>query len=105
MTTTRDLKRPSVLLIEDERGLAEEIGAELHRRGYGVHHVDTVADGLHAARSGDAAMMIVDRLLYGSDGLSIVETLREEGVKTPVLVISALSSVDGPLTTMISKSG
>ena len=33
-------------------------------------------------------------MLHGADGLSIVETLREEGVKTPVLVISALSSVD-----------
>ena len=38
--------------------------------------------------------MVVDRMLHGADGLSMVETLREEGVKTPVLVISALSSVD-----------
>jgi two-component system OmpR family response regulator len=86
-------KRLPVLLIEDEKGLAEEISAELSRLGYSVQYADTVEGGLVAARAG-AALMIVDRMLHGSDGLSMVETLREEGVKTPVLVISALSSVD-----------
>ena len=95
MTTIGDaVKRPPVLLIEDEEGLVEEISAELQRLGYPVRHADTVAGGLEAARVGGAAIMIVDRMLHGSDGLSMVETLREEGVKTPVLVISALSSVD-----------
>jgi two-component system OmpR family response regulator len=88
------IKRPPVLLIEDESGLVEEISAELQRLGYAVRHADTVLSGLAAARGGGAAIMILDRLLHGSDGLSIIETLREEGVKTPVLVISALSSVD-----------
>ena len=87
-------KRPPVLLIEDEPGLAEEVIAELRRLGHPVRHADTVAAGLQEARAGGAAIMIVDRMLHGVDGLSIVETLREEGVKTPVLVISALSSVD-----------
>jgi two-component system OmpR family response regulator len=95
MATIGDpLKRPPVLLIEDEKGLAEEIGAELRRLGYLVHHVETVVEGFGAARAGGAAIMVVDRMLHGSDGLSMVETLRSEGVKTPVLVISALSSVD-----------
>jgi two-component system OmpR family response regulator len=93
---TRDAesKRPPVLLIEDEPGLAEEVIAELRRLGHPVRHADTVAAGLREARTGGAAIMIVDRMLHGADGLSIVETLREEGVKTPVLVVSALSSVD-----------
>jgi two-component system OmpR family response regulator len=38
--------------------------------------------------------MIVDRLLPGMDGLTIIEALRQEGVRTPVLVLSALGSVD-----------
>jgi two-component system, OmpR family, response regulator len=95
MSTIGDpLKRPPVLLIEDETALAEEISAELHRLGYSVQHVETVAEGFSAARAGVAAIMVVDRMLHGSDGLTMVETLREEGVKTPVLLISALSSVD-----------
>jgi two-component system OmpR family response regulator len=88
------LDRPPVLLIEDEKGLAEEIIAALHGLGYRVQHVDSVADGFVAARAGQAAIMVVDRMLHGSDGLSMVETLRAEGVKTPVLLISALASVD-----------
>src|SRR5580700_11073977 len=95
MSMTGDpLKRPSVLLIEDEKGLAEEISAELQSLGYRVQHVDSVAEGFSAARAGSSAIMVVDRMLHGSDGLSMVEALREEGVKTPVLLISALSSVD-----------
>jgi two-component system, OmpR family, response regulator len=95
MSTIGDLsKRPSVLLIEDEKGLAEEISAELQSLGYHVQHVDSVLEGFSAARAGSSAIMVVDRMLHGADGLSMVEALREEGVKTPVLVISALSSVD-----------
>jgi two-component system OmpR family response regulator len=93
-TTEGSAPGPSVLLIEDERGLAEEIGAELRRLGYAVQHVETVGEGFVAGRAGQAAIMIVDRMLHDADGLSMVETLRGEGVKTPVLVISALSSVD-----------
>jgi two-component system OmpR family response regulator len=93
-TTGHPTNRSQVLLIEDEKGLAEEISAELQRLGYSVRLADTVEDSLVAARTGGAAIMIMDRLLYGVDALSIVETLREEGVRTPVLVISALSSID-----------
>jgi two-component system, OmpR family, response regulator len=96
VTSTSDnhAKRPQVLLIEDDEGLAEEIIAELQRLAYPVHHAQTVADGLDAARVGGAAVMIMDRMLHGVDALTILATLRQEGVKTPVLVISALSSVD-----------
>jgi two-component system OmpR family response regulator len=68
--------------------------AELDRRGYRVRRVETLTEGLAAARAVGPGIMIVDRMLHGSDGLSMVKTLREEGVRTPVLVISALSSVD-----------
>ena len=51
-------------------------------------------NGLLAARSGWAEVLVVDRMLSGGDGLSIIEALRKDGDLTPVLVISALSSVD-----------
>ena len=53
-----------------------------------------MAEGLRAARSGDVAALIIDRLMNGENGLSIVETLRGEGKWTPALVISGLTSVD-----------
>src|SRR5262249_22638335 len=83
-----------VLVVEDERTIAEEIRIELEAEGYSVKLVDTAEEGFKAARSGWASVLVVDRMLNGSDGLSIVETLRREGDSTPVLVISALSSVD-----------
>jgi two-component system, OmpR family, response regulator len=82
-----------VLVVEDERDLAEEIRLELQASGHPVELTETVDDGLRAARSG-AAVLVVDRMLHGEDGLSIIETLRREGNATPALVISALSSVD-----------
>ena len=84
----------SVLLIEDESELAEEVRLELEASGYSVKVANSVEDGLPAARSGWASILVVDRMLNGADGLSIVETLRQEGDSTPVLVISALSTVD-----------
>jgi two-component system OmpR family response regulator len=94
LTTDRPVNHPKVLLVEDESALAEEISVELRRRGYEVQSAETVQDGLRVARTGDPAILILDRMLHGEDGLSIVAALREEGVKTPVLVISALSAID-----------
>ena len=67
--------KPAVLVIEDERGLAEEIRYELQAEGYPVESAQTRAEGLRAAREGSAAVLVVDRILAGEDGLSIVEFL------------------------------
>ncbi len=90
---TDALAGPPILVVEDERDLAEEISLELQASGHPVQLSETVEDGLRAARSG-AAVLVIDRMLHGEDGLSIIETLRGEGNATPALVISALSSVD-----------
>jgi two-component system, OmpR family, response regulator len=83
-----------VLLVEDERPLAGEIRAELCQRGYEVEVEGTREAGLSAARASEVSLLILDRMLQGEDGLSIVTTLRQEGIKTPVLVISALAAID-----------
>jgi two-component system OmpR family response regulator len=88
------IKRPPVLALEDEKELVEEISAQLSGIGFAVIHADTVEGGLRVVRVGDVAIMITDRLLRDSDGQTIVETLRQEGVKTLVLMTSAHSSVD-----------
>jgi two-component system OmpR family response regulator len=84
----------SVLLIEDDQETAQEIVAELIHRGFEVDWAATGIDGLDKARSGMQDAMVVDRLLPGMDGLTIVEALRREKVRTPVLVLSALGAVD-----------
>src|SRR3982075_2198553 len=89
-------KRPmaKVLLIEDDAETAEEIKAELADRGFDVEWSANGIEGLDKARSLQPDAMIVDRLLPGMDGLTVIETLRKEQVRTPVLVLSALGAVD-----------
>jgi two-component system, OmpR family, response regulator len=83
-----------VLIIQDDRELAEEIRLELEAGGYIVQVAETLTEGLRAARAGDASVLVVDRLLDGENGLSIIEALRGEGKWTPALAISELTSVD-----------
>jgi two-component system OmpR family response regulator len=83
-----------VLLIEDDDGTADEIVAELVYRGFEVERAATGHEGLARSRGGGLDAMIVDRMLPGIDGLEIVETLRGEQHRTPVLVLSALGGVD-----------
>ena len=59
-----------------------------------VHVAATLAEGLRAARSGQAAALVVDRFLEGENGLSIVEALRGEGKWIPAVAISENASVD-----------
>jgi CheY-like chemotaxis protein len=83
-----------VLVVEDDRELAEKIRLELQAGGHTVQVAETLTKGLRAARSSDAAVLVIDRVLHREDGLSIVEVLRGEGKSTPILVISGPTSVD-----------
>ncbi len=85
---------PRVLTIEDDLVTAEEIATELRSHGFEVDLVADGSNGLALARAGDYAVITLDRMLPGVDGLTLVTTLRREGVTTPVLMISALSDVD-----------
>jgi len=90
----RDQSMGSILLIEDDKDTANEIKAELGDLGYVVDWAADGIEGLDKARSGGAEVVVVDRLLPGMDGLAIIEALRYEGIRTPVLVLSALGAVD-----------
>jgi two-component system OmpR family response regulator len=83
-----------VLLIENDPQLAEEIRLDLEAGGHTVQIAETLTEGLRAARSGGAGVLVVDRFLDRESGLSVIEALRSEGRWTPSLVISELTSVD-----------
>ncbi len=88
------LQNVPVLLFEDDPDMAAEVSKELTNLGCLVRVAETETEGLAAARSHPAALFIVDRMLKGTDSLSMIETLRNEGIRIPVLVVSALASVD-----------
>ena len=70
-------------LIEDDAETAEEIMAELADRGFEVQWAADGVDGLDKARAAWPDAMIVDRLLPGMDGLTVIEALRKDQVRTP----------------------
>jgi two-component system OmpR family response regulator len=83
-----------ILAIEDDETTAREIVAELSRHGFEVEAVADGREGLVRAVTGQFDAITLDRILPGLDGLSLVTVMRNAGVQTPVLMISALSDVD-----------
>ncbi len=82
-----------VLVIEDDKGTADEVVAELTTAGFCVEHVADGIQGLKRARDNEHHVIALVRLLPGIDGLTILEELRREKVDTPVLIVSALDNV------------
>ena len=83
-----------VLVIEDDKDAADYLVKGLRESGYTVDHAAEGRDGLFHALSEPYDVMIVDRMLPGPDGLSIVESVRKSGIATPVLFLSALGEVE-----------
>lgn len=83
-----------VLIIEDDEVTAREIATELSGHGMQVEWVGSGQDGLDRAATGRYDVITLDRMLPGLDGIEVIGRLRERGVQTPVLMISALSDVD-----------
>jgi two-component system, OmpR family, response regulator len=83
-----------ILLIEDDREIAEEMASELLDRGYVVCHVANGSEGAEEARRGLYDLLIVDALLPGCDGFSIIQGLRRDRIQVAVLVVSALGAVN-----------
>ena len=88
------LPMTKILLIEDDSETAEEIADELVQRGFEIEMAASGIEGLDKARACRPDALIVDRMLPGMDGLTIIEALRQERVRTPVLILSALGAID-----------
>jgi len=87
-----------VLLVEDDADVAAYLLKGLRELGYSVDHAADGKDGLLLASTEEYDVIIVDRMLPGIDGLSIIKTLRASGKATPILILSALGEVDDRVT-------
>lgn len=83
-----------ILLIEDDEEAARYVTKGLSESGYVVDHANDGPRGLMMATSEPYDLLVVDRMLPGVDGLSIIEALRKNGSDTPVLILSAMGSVN-----------
>jgi two-component system OmpR family response regulator len=83
-----------LLLIEDDRDAAGYLVRALTEAGFRVDHAADGRDGLFLATERTYDAIIADRMLPHLDGLTLIEVLRKQGNRTPVLILSALGSVD-----------
>ena len=83
-----------VLLVEDDPTIASFVEKGLKEAGFAVEHAPDGREGLDRAVAGRYDAAIVDVMLPGLDGLSLIDALRARGVRTPVLILSAKRSVD-----------
>src|SRR5438045_3492456 len=82
------------LVVEDDRETAAYLAKGLGESGYAVDQASDGREGLFLATGGGYDAIILDRMLPGIDGLSLLGALRGAEIRTPALILSALGSVD-----------
>jgi two-component system, OmpR family, response regulator len=83
-----------ILVVEDDVKIASFIIKGLKAAGYAVDHVLDGETGLDLALTEPYDTAIIDLMLPKRDGLSLIETIRKEKIRTPVIILSAKGSVD-----------
>jgi len=84
-----------ILLVEDNRDIAEMVAEFLERKGYAVDHAGDGVTGLHLAVTNPYDAIVLDLMLPGLDGLALCRKLREEAKRdTPLLMLTARDTVD-----------
>ena len=83
-----------ILVVEDDREAARWLGKGLSEEGHVIDLASNGDDGLSMGLEQSHDVIIMDRMLPGMDGLEVVKHLRSEGIRTPVLILSALGEVD-----------
>lgn len=83
-----------MLVVEDDKKIASFVVNGLKQGGFAVDHCGDGEQGLFMARTTSYDAAVIDIMLPRLDGLSLVETIRKEGKRTPVLILSAKASVD-----------
>ncbi|MGB1612533.1 MAG: response regulator transcription factor [Arenicellales bacterium] len=82
-----------ILVVEDDTDVSRYIKRGLTEAGHVVDVAESGTDGLAMGREERFDVLIVDRMLPGMDGLTLIETLRRDNRKVPVLILSALGEL------------
>jgi len=83
-----------ILVVEDDLKTASFVTKGLREAGYVVDHAEDGTQALERALSKAYDVIVIDRMLPGLNGIKVVETIRIEGVESPVLFLSALGDVE-----------
>ncbi len=88
------MTRANILLIDDDTELAQDVACELQHHGYAASYTADGQGALATVQALNYDLLIVDRLLPGLDGIALIQRMRAESIRIPVLVLSSLGSVD-----------
>jgi two-component system response regulator QseB len=88
---------PRLLFIEDDRAIAEMV-VEVLQECYEVDYAPTGEAGLELALHTHYDVMVFDRRLPGLDGVAVTQAVRRAGITTPILMLTALGSIDNRVT-------
>jgi two-component system, OmpR family, response regulator len=83
-----------ILIVEDDQEAASYMVKAFRESGHVADHAPDGLEGYALAREGQYDVLVVDRMLPKLDGLSLIRSLREQAVETPVVILSALGQVD-----------
>ncbi|MDI3524463.1 response regulator transcription factor [Kosmotoga sp.] len=87
-----------ILLVEDEEAITEFVKKGLSEEGYIVDTVDNGEDALNKIFDVDYDLIILDIMLPVKDGLKVCREVRENGISTPILMLTALDSTEDKVT-------
>jgi DNA-binding response OmpR family regulator len=87
-----------LLLVEDEKRMAEALCEILRLEKYEVDHYDNGVDGLSAIESDIYDIIILDVMLPGLNGYEVAKRARSKGIKTPILMLTAKAELDDKVT-------
>ena len=87
-----------ILIVEDERRLAEALGAIMEEQKYSADVVFNGQDGLDYALSGQYDVIVLDVMLPKMNGFEVVHELRRQNVRTPVLMLTARDELSSKVT-------
>ena len=93
----RGIKHMRVLIVEDDQQIASFITKGLKQAGFAVDHVLDGEEGLQMAKLNPYDVMVIDIMLPGLDGFSLIKSLRSKGNTAPILVLSARGALDDKL--------
>ena len=82
-----------ILIVEDDAETSSYLASGLEEDGHVAKQIANGREGLSQAMAGSFDVLIVDRMLPGMDGLTLVETLRTNRIETPVLILTTMSGI------------
>lgn len=85
---------PQVLLIVSNEDLARQMSLDLREAGYTPAATLSTAQGQEIVQKNHPALIVIDRMLGGDSGLTLCQTLRNQGLRTPIVLLMARDSLD-----------